>query len=71
MVLLNVTSGIYFGLNPVASRIWQLLATGLDEPGIVQALLAEYDVDEARLRLDVASTIRQLQTDGLLDTVEQ
>ncbi|MCC7372885.1 MAG: PqqD family protein [Chloroflexi bacterium] len=69
-VLLNVSSGIYFGLNPIASRIWQLLGTGASEPLIVQTLLDEYDVDEARLRADVAATVRQLAADGLVCQVE-
>jgi hypothetical protein len=70
MVLLNVTSGIYFGLNPIAARIWQLLDEGLGEHEIVQAMLAEYDVEEARLRADVASTLDQLRTDGLICDAE-
>jgi hypothetical protein len=70
MVLLNVTSGIYFGLNPIAARIWQLLDAGLGEHEIVQAMLAEYDVEEARLRADVASTLDQLRTDGLICDAE-
>ena len=69
-VLLNVTSGIYFGLNPIANRIWQLLSMGASEPEIAQTMLDEYDVDEARLRTDIAATMRQLEANGLVSRVE-
>lgn len=66
-VLLNVSSGVYFGLNPVATRIWQLIGEGTTTDGIVRALLAEYDVDETVVRSDVTRTVQQLAADGLID----
>ena len=35
-VILNFKSGVYFGLNPVAARVWSLI----QEPRTVSALLA-------------------------------
>lgn len=53
MVLLDSRSGKYFGLDTVASSIWNLVAKELTEAEIVAALLAEYDVSPARVQADV------------------
>lgn len=66
MVLLNVETGIYFGLDPLGSRIWALLTAGVDEAGICDALLAEYDVEPVRLRADVSTFLTVLETRGLV-----
>lgn len=68
-IVLNVASGVYFGLNPVATRIWHLIGDGAAEDSIVRILLAEYEVEEPRLRADVVATLRQLESDGLVDVV--
>jgi hypothetical protein len=68
-IVLNVTSGVYFGLNPMATRIWHLVSAGTTEDQVVQSLLAEFDVDEARLRTDVATTLQHLRANGLIDVV--
>jgi hypothetical protein len=65
-VLLNLTSGIYFGLDEVGTRIWYLLAEHRDSEKIIPMLIAEYDVGEAQLRRDVAGLIAQLSEQGLL-----
>ncbi len=65
-VVLNLSTGIYFGLDGVGTRIWHLLAEhGSSEP-VVNALLAEYDVEEGRLRRDVEALIQQLLDKGLV-----
>ena len=70
-IVLNVRSGTYFGLNPVATRIWHLLSNDTTEDQLVQSLLAEYDVDEARLRADVATTHENLRANGLIDVAPE
>jgi len=65
-VVLNLSTGIYFGLDAVGTRIWHLLAEhGSSEP-VVNALLAEYDVEEGRLRRDVEALIQHLLDKGLV-----
>jgi hypothetical protein len=66
MVLLNIETGVYFGLDPLGARIWQLLAAGEDEDAIVQAILAEYDIDLATLRADLAEFLAMLTEKGLV-----
>lgn len=65
-VVLNLSTGIYFGLDAVGTRIWHLLAEhGSSEP-VVSALLAEYDVEEERLRRDIEALLHQLLDKGLV-----
>ncbi len=65
-VLLNVVSGVYFGLDEVGTRIWQLIVEGADDEAIVSQLAEEYDVDQAQLRSDVAAFLKELQENGLV-----
>jgi hypothetical protein len=70
-VVLNLSTGIYFGLDSVGARIWHLLAEhGSSEP-VVNALLAEYDAEEGRLRRDVEALIQQLLDKGLVARDEE
>lgn len=65
-VVLNLSTGMYFGLDAVGTRIWRLLAEhGSSEP-VVNTLLAEYDVEEERLRRDIEALLQQLLDKGLV-----
>jgi hypothetical protein len=68
IVLLNVETGIYFGLDAVAARIWALLTEGADEERVCDRLLAEYEVDAHKLRTDVSDFIEILAAKGLIRT---
>jgi hypothetical protein len=65
-VLLNVETGMYFGLDAFGTQIWQLLAEGMSEDMITDRLLADYDVEPSRLRSDVATFLELLQEKGLV-----
>lgn len=64
-VLLNLDTGIYFGLDAVGARIWSLLAEGADEDAVCERLLEEYEADDGQLRMDVASFLDLLTAKGL------
>jgi hypothetical protein len=65
-VLLNVDSGIYFGLDGVGTDIWNLLTQGATEDEIVCRLVEEYDAEAAQVRLDVAALLAALRDNGLV-----
>ncbi|MBE2262958.1 MAG: PqqD family protein [Burkholderiaceae bacterium] len=65
-VLLNLVDEHYFGLDPVGSRIWQLLGETGQAEAIVGQLLQEYDVDEQQLRGDVERLVQELLGAGLV-----
>jgi hypothetical protein len=64
-VLLNVHSGVYFGLDAVGTRIWQLLKQGSTEEALVDQLFKEYAVDRAQLRADIRGFVQALAAKGL------
>ena len=67
IVLLDYDRGIYYGLNPVGARVWQLLGDGSTPEEIVARLTDEYDVARATLEADVAALLRDLQAKELVD----
>ncbi|QZH76395.1 MAG: PqqD family protein [Erythrobacter sp.] len=70
-VLLHLTEGTYFGLNPVGGRIWSFLDGQVRTLGEVCAMLVEeYEVDESEARADVLALASDLCANGLLDTVK-
>ncbi len=68
-VLLHLTAGTYFGLNPVGGRIWSLLEGQARTLGEISALLVEeYEVEESEARADVLALASDLCANGLLDS---
>ena len=65
-VLLNLDSGLYFGLDPVGTRIWNLLAEGQSLRQIVSTLIAEYEVDHEQCQSDLLKLLKDLEAQGLV-----
>ena len=65
-VLLNLASEQYFGLDPVGTRIWQLL----NEDGRLQhafdTMRDEYEVEPALLESDLLTLVGKLAEAGLV-----
>jgi Coenzyme PQQ synthesis protein D (PqqD) len=60
-VLLDLSSGTYFGLNAAGTRVWQLLEAGHDERRIVDALASEYEAERTVIAGDVARILADLR----------
>ena len=65
-VILNLKTGTYFGLDPVGTRMWSLIAELQSTDKVVEVLLSEYEVEEQQARSDLEELIRQLLSKGLL-----
>jgi hypothetical protein len=65
-VVLNLKSGVYFGLDPVGTRIWQLFAAHELLSEIAQTIVAEYDVAEDRSAADLLALVTDLERNGLI-----
>lgn len=59
LVLLDFSRGLYYALDPVGARIWELLQ-GCTVEEIVAAIVGEYDVDAATAEADVRRLIAEL-----------
>ena len=67
-VLLDPTSGRYFGLNEVGTRIFELLSEPRSVADLVDILVQEYDVGAGRLRRDVEEFVGAMLSRGLIQT---
>lgn len=66
VVLLDLASEHYFGLDEVGARVWMLLKEQKAAGQIVEELLQEYDVERAELEGDVLDLLAQLLEAGLI-----
>lgn len=65
-VLLNLETGIYFGLNTTGTRMWRLIEEHhLLEP-VLAALEREFDAPRPRLETELLAWVSQLEDKGLL-----
>ena len=69
MVLLNPESGEYYTLDAVGARMITLLRDLDDEATVVEALVTEYEVDEARVTKDLRALLEQMAGQGLVEAV--
>jgi hemerythrin-like domain-containing protein len=69
-ILLNMRTGIYFGLNPVGMRIWRLLSEHGEVNRVTTMLLDEYNVSEDQLRNHLSDFIEKLKSKGLIEVRE-
>ena len=65
-VLLNLTSGVYYGLNSVGARVWSLIQEPKTVGAVLDALLEEYDVDPGRCESDLFALLHELVDRGLI-----
>ncbi len=66
-VLLHMGTEVYFGLDPVAIRMWEALTETGDVEAAGARLLDEFDVEEERLLSDLNDLVAQLRDEGLLE----
>jgi hypothetical protein len=65
-VVLNLESGIYFGLDAIGTRMWQLV-TELESIGSARdQLLAEFDAPAAQLESDLLTFVGELHAKKLV-----
>jgi len=69
LVLLNLHTGVYFGLNAVGARIWQLIQAHQQAPlnNVLDALVDEYDVRPDRCTGDLLKLVARLEENRLLE----
>lgn len=66
IVALHIEKGQCFGMNGVASRVWEILAEATTPEQICERLCAEYEVQPDVCRLEVDALLNELQAEGLI-----
>jgi hypothetical protein len=65
-VLLNLSSGQYYSLDDIGTRMWSLIAKHGEIEPVISTLLLEYEVAESQLRADLDKLITEFTNQGLL-----
>ncbi len=66
LVMMDIRKGKYFSLNPVATRIWDLLGQPLSMEELCSQLTGEYDVDPGQCREEVQEYLEEMARLGLV-----
>ncbi len=67
IVILDIDSGQYFGLNEVGAFIWDRIGLGTHREELIAAVVATYDIDTPMAEVDVDDLLRDLADRGLID----
>lgn len=54
-------------LNETGAFLWRLLEAETDEQKLLEAMLAEFEVDEATAKAGIARFVAKLESEGLLE----
>jgi hypothetical protein len=70
-VILGLKAGVYYGLNSVGARIWNLIQEPKAVHEIRDAILAEYEVDPDRCERDLLVLLRDLAARDLIKAKDE
>jgi hypothetical protein len=65
--ILNIKNGVYYGLDPVGARIWNLMQEPRAVAEIQHAITEEYDVEPERCARDLFGLLEKLLAEGLIE----
>ncbi|MBN2862792.1 MAG: PqqD family protein [Bacteroidales bacterium] len=71
IVLMSVEAGYYFTLDPVASRIWELLSQhplSIDE--LADQLIEEYNIEKEQCISDIECFVNDMSSKNLIEVVK-
>lgn len=67
LVVLQLDTGKYFGIDGVGPRVWELLQEPLTVGELEDRLIDEYDVSRERLQQDIDSLLAELDDAELIE----
>ena len=71
LVILDLGSGRYFGLDALGARWWQLIGSGKNLAESIDVLAAEYEVGRPQLEADLLELADALAAQNLLTRKSQ
>ena len=69
-VLLSIETGKYYNMDPIGSRIWELIEEPLSVSTLCDILLNEFEVERKQCEQEVLSFLNQLAGDHLVQVLE-
>jgi len=70
LVMMDIEQGKYFSLNPVATRIWELLDNPMTLLDICMVLTYEYEVKEERCRQETREYLEEMVRMNLIEKIQ-
>jgi adenine specific DNA methylase Mod len=68
--ILNLKDGVYYGLDPIGAKIWNLIQKPIVLNKVIEKILKEYDVDKERCKNDIFELVEELLENGLVKVNE-
>jgi hypothetical protein len=69
-VVLHLKNGVYYGLNPVGTTVWNFIQQPRRVSEIREQILQEYDVEEERCHRDLLDILEHLAGAGLVEVAD-
>jgi hypothetical protein len=66
-VILNMKNEVYYGLQGVGVRVWQLMQKPQRVADLRDVLLEEFDVEPARCERDLLELLAKLLSEGMIE----
>lgn len=66
VIILHPDSQMYYSLNPMGSRVWELLQNPIKGSEIVESIVEEFDVERTRCENDILSFLEMLYEKDLV-----
>ena len=65
--ILSLKNSVYYGLDPVGARIWNLIREPTSVSAVRDAIVQEYDVEAERCQRELIELFQKLAAEGLID----
>ena len=69
--MMSIDKGKYYGLDAIASQIWELLETPCSIRVICDQLLPQYDVGREQGEQDILAFCQQAQEQDIIRVIEE
>lgn len=68
--ILNLSAGVYYTLDPVGSRIWELIHEPITISALRDRLMEEYEVTPQQCEEDLFTLLERLADEGLVEITD-
>jgi hypothetical protein len=67
--ILNLKNSVYYGMNAVGARVWNLLQQPRSVSDLRDVLLDEYEVEKVLCEQDLIALLQKMHSEGLIEVV--
>lgn len=67
VVILHIKDGVYYELNETGAHVWSLVQQTCSFGAVLDALVAEYEVDASQCEADLLALVQDMVGRGLIE----